>query len=73
MKAKDAIVGAKVKIKRSSKWYSYDDYSNPNDTTGTIISFNLGADLERDFSTHVDWGNGCTNCYRLLDLQLVKE
>ena len=73
MKAENAIVGTKVKIKRSSEWYSYDDYSNPNDTTGTIISFNLGADLEGDFSTHVDWGNGCTNCYRLLDLQLVKE
>ena len=46
MKAKNAIVGAKVKIKRSSKWYSYDDYDNPKDTTGTITSFNLGADLE---------------------------
>ena len=73
MKAKNAIVGAKVKIKRSSKWYRYEDLSNPNDTTGTIISFNLDADLEGDFSTNVDWGNGCTNCYRLLDLQLVKE
>lgn len=73
MKAKNAIVGTKVKIKRSSKWYSYDDYSNPKDTTGTITSFNLGADLEGDFSTQVDWGNGYTNCYRLLDLRLVKE
>ena len=73
MKAKNAIVGAKVKIKRSSKWYNYEDYSNPIDTVGTITSFNLGADLEGDFSTHVDWGNGYTNCYRLLDLKLVKE
>lgn len=73
MKAKNAIVGAKVKIRRSSKWYSYDGYSNPKDTTGTITSFNLGADLEGDFSTHVDWGNGYTNCYRLIDLTLVKE
>lgn len=73
MKAKNAIVGAKVKIKRSSKWYRYEDLSNPNDTTGTIISFNLGADLEGDFSTNVDWGNGWFNCYRLVDLQLVKE
>lgn len=73
MKAKNAIVGAKVKIKRSSKWYSYESLSNPKDTTGTITSFNLGADLERDFSTHVDWGNGYRNCYRLVDLKLVKE
>ena len=73
MKAKNAIVGAKVKIKRSSKWYRYEDLSNPNDTTGTIISFNLGADLEGDFSTNVDWGNGYSNCYRLIDLILVKE
>lgn len=29
MKAKTAIVGAKVKIKRSSKWYRYDSQSNP--------------------------------------------
>lgn len=72
MKAKNAIVGAKVKIKRSSKWYRYEDLRNPIATTGTITFFNLGADLEGDFSTNVDWGNGYTNCYRLLDLQLVK-
>ena len=73
MKAKNAIVGAKVKIKRSSKWYSYESLSNPKDTTGTITSFNLGYDLEGDFSTYVDWGNGYANCYRLIDLKLVKE
>ena len=73
MKAKNAIVGAKVKIKRSSKWYSYGIRSNPKDTTGTITAFNLDADLEGDFSTNVDWGNGFTNCYRLIDLKLVKE
>lgn len=73
MKAKTAIVGAKVKIKRSSKWYSSECPSNPKDTTGTITSFNLGADLEGDFSTHVNWGDGYTNCYRLVDLKLVKE
>ena len=73
MKAKEAIVGAKVKIKRSSKWYRCEDLSNPKDTTGTIISFNLGADLEGDFSTNVDWGNGWFNCYRSIDLKLVKE
>lgn len=73
MKAKNATVGAKVKIKRGSKWYSYASRSNPIDTTGTITSFNVYADTEGDFSTHVDWGNGYTNCYRLLDLQLVKE
>ena len=73
MKAKNAIVGTKVKIKRSSKWYRYDTQSNPKDTTGTITAFNLGADLEGDFSTTVDWGNGYTNCYRSIDLKLVKE
>lgn len=73
MKAKNAIVGTKVKIRRSSKWYSSESRSNPKDTTGTITSFNLGADLEGDFSTHVDWGNGWFNCYRLVDLKLVKE
>ena len=73
MKAKDATVGAKVKIKRSSKWYRYDSQSNPKDTTGTITSFNLGADLEGDFSTYEECDDGNTNCYRLLDLQLVKE
>ena len=73
MKAKNAIVGAKVKIKRSSKWYGYDDYSNPKDTTGTITSFNLESATDGDFSTKVDWGNGYTNCYRLVDLKLVKE
>ena len=73
MKAKNAIVGAKVQIKRSSKWYERQGEHNPKDTTGCITSFNLGADLEGDFSTHVDWGNGYTNCYRLIDLKLVKE
>ena len=73
MKVKNAIVGAKVKIKRSSKWYRYDSQSNPKDTTGTIIAFNLESAIEGDFSTNVDWGNGYTNCYRLVDLKLVKE
>ena len=73
MKAKNAIVGTKVKIKRSSKWYSYEGRSNPKDTTGIITSFNLESALEGDFSTNVDWGNGYTNCYRLIDLKLVAE
>ena len=73
MKAKNAIVGAKVKIKRSSKWYSYESPSNPKDTPGTITSFNLESATDGDFSTKVDWGNGYTNCYRLVDLKLVKE
>ena len=73
MKAKNAIVGAKVKIKRSSKWYSYDSQSNPKDTTGTIASFDVCSDVDGDLSTRVDWGNGYTNCYRLIDLKLVKE
>ena len=73
MKAKNAIVGAKVKIKRSSKWYSYNTPSNPKDTTGTITAFNLESAIEGDFSTNVDWGNGWINCYRLIDLKLVEE
>ena len=73
MNAKNAIVGAKVKIKRSSKWYSYESQSNPKNTTGTIKSFNLESAMAGDFSTDVDWGNGYINCYRLIDLKLVKE
>ena len=73
MKAKNAIVGAKVQIKRSSKWYCDGSRCNPKDTTGTITSFSLEADTAGDFSTNVYWDNGCTNCYRLIDLKLVKE
>ena len=73
MKAKNAIVGAKVKIKRSSKWYRSESQSNPKDTTGTITAFNLESAIDGDLSTYVDWGNGYTNCYRLIDLKLVKE
>ena len=73
MKAKNAIVGAKVKIKRSSKWYDYESLSNPKDTTGTITGFSLESAIEGDFSIHVDWDNGHANCYRLVDLKLVKE
>ena len=73
MKAKNAIVGAKVQIKRSSKWYSRLDVHNPKDTTGCITSFDLGAAIDGDLSILVDWGNGYGNCYRLVDLKLVKE
>ena len=73
MKAKNAIVGAKVKIKRSSKWYDCDSRSNPRGTTGTITTFNLESAIEGAMSTYVDWGNGYANCYRLVDLKLVKE
>lgn len=73
MKAKDAIVGAKVQIKRSSKWYREQDVCNPKDTTGCITSFNLDAAIDGDFSIRVDWDNGTRNCYRLVDLKLVKE
>lgn len=73
MKAKNAIVGAKVQIKRSSKWYERQSEHNPKDTTGCITSFSLGAAIDGDFSIHVDWGNGCSNCYRLVDLKLVRE
>ena len=73
MKAKNDIVGTKVKIRRSSKWYSSESRRNPKDTTGCITSFDLGAAIDGDFSIHVDWGNGYGNCYRLVDLKLVKE
>lgn len=73
MKAKNAIVGAKVQIKRSSKWYSDQDVHNPIDTTGCITSFDLDAATDGDFSIRVDWCNGYSNCYRLVDLKLVKE
>ena len=73
MKAKNAIVGAKVKIKRSSKWYGYSSQSNPKDTTGTITSFDVYSDVDGALSTRVAWGNGYTNYYRLIDLKLVKE
>lgn len=62
MKAKNATVGAKVQIKRSSKWYREQDARNPKDTTGCITSFNLGAAVDGDFSIRVDWGNGYGNC-----------
>lgn len=73
MKAKNAIVGAKVQIKRSSKWYSDQAVHNPKQPTGCITSFDLDAAEDGDFSTHVDWGNGYINCYRLVDLKLIKE
>ena len=73
MKAKNAVVGAKVQIKRSSKWYREQGVHNPKDTTGAITSFDLDAATDGDFSIRVDWGNGYTNCYRLVDLKLVKE
>lgn len=73
MKAKNAIVGAKVQIKRSSKWYEGQSVHNPKDTTGCITSFDLDAATDGDFSIRVDWDNGYSNCYRLVDLKLVKE
>ena len=73
MKAKNATVGAKVQIKRSSKWYLEQSVTNPKDTTGVITSFDLGAAIDGDLSIQVNWSNGYTNCYRLVDLKLVKE
>lgn len=73
MKAKNATVGAKVQIKLSSKWYRDQDVHNPKDTTGCITSFDLDAATDGDFSIQVVWDNGYINCYRLVDLKLVKE
>lgn len=73
MKAKNAVVGAKVQLKRSSEWYRKQSRSNPRDTTGCIISFDLDAEKDGDFSIRVDWDNRSCNAYRLKDLKLVKE
>ena len=41
MKAKNAIIGAKVMIKKSSCYYA-GSYNNPTDSVGTIDDVNRG-------------------------------
>lgn len=67
MKAKNAVVGAKVMIKKSSRYY-VGSRNNPKDSVGTIDSIN-GQDI---LPVRVTWGDG-RNTYNYEDLKLVKE
>ena len=66
MKAKNAIVGAKVRIKKSSRFY-LGTPSNPISSVGTI-SYIKG----RGLPVSVTWEGG-HNTYNYEDLKLVKE
>lgn len=67
MKAKNAIIGAKVMIKKSSCFYSGTP-SNPINSVGTINRLNKRYGLP----VSVDWEDG-HNTYNYEDLKLVKE
>lgn len=67
MKAKNAIMGAKVMIKKSSRYYD-GSYNNPKDSVGTINRINKGYGLP----VGVAWEDG-HNTYNYEDLKLVKE
>ena len=67
MKAKNAIVGAKVMIKKSSCYYD-GGRDNPTDSGGTIDSIH-GQDI---LPVYVTWEDG-QNSYNYGDLKLVKE
>ena len=67
MKAKNAIVGAKVMIKKSSCYYD-GSYNNPKDSVGTIDRIREWATLP----VGVAWEDG-HNSYKYEDLKLVKE
>lgn len=67
MKAKNAIIGAKVMIKKSSRFYSGTP-SNPINSVGTINRINKGYGLP----VGVAWEDG-HNAYNYEDLKLVKE
>lgn len=66
MKAKNAIVGAKVMIKKSSRFY-LGTPSNPIDEVGTITYIKA-----RGLPIRVSWEGG-DNAYDYEDLKLVKE
>ena len=67
MKAKNAIIGAKVMIKKSSCYYD-GSYNNPKDSVGTIDGIYELARLP----VSVAWEVG-HNTYNYEDLKLVKE
>ena len=67
MKAKNAIIGAKVMIKKSSCYYD-GSYNNPKDSVGTIYGIYDGSSLP----ISVTWEVG-HNTYNYEDLKLVKE
>lgn len=67
MKAKNAVIGAKVMIKKSSRYYK-GGRNNPKDSVGTIDSIN-GQDI---LPVSVTWEDG-HNEYNYEDLKLVKE
>ena len=67
MKAKNAIVGAKVMIKKSSCYYD-GSYNNPKDSVGTINRIDTWCHLP----VSVTWEGG-RNSYNYEDLKLVKE
>ena len=66
MKAKNAIIGAKVRIKKSSRFY-LGTPNNPISSVGTI-SYIKGL----GFPIGVSWEGG-HNSYNYEDLKLVKE
>lgn len=67
MKAKNAVVGAKVMIKKSSCYY-IGSRNNPKDSVGTIDAL----DSDRFLPVSVTWEDG-HNEYNYEDLKLVKE
>ena len=67
MKAKNAIIGAKVMIKKSSCYYN-GSHNNPKDSVGTIDLINGGCSLP----VSVAWEGGY-DTYKYEDLKLVKE
>lgn len=66
MKAKNAIIGAKVMIKKSSPYY-LGNPSNPTESVGTISYIKA-----RGLPIQVSWEGG-HNSYNYEDLKLVKE
>lgn len=67
MKAKNAVVGAKVMIKKSSRYYE-GSRNNPKDSEGTIDVIHEW----RSLPVSVVWEGG-HNTYNYEDLKLVKE
>ena len=66
-------VGDRVKISKSSGYYSGDKTSsNPKDVVGTVTNYEKESGFTPDdFTTSVDWDNGTNNTYSDKDLELV--